>query len=195
MKSSLAVHFGNSGKVAAVYQVYSGDGVSGPWTYTVAPDTELSDRWSLTANGQTEYDLSGPRSECVPPCVQGQHFRKWQGESGSSLTYDRPNNGVILGIDNHGDAVFKVRVFNSYANEKTEHILKPNGEVSEFWSLHNSYGWCDFTITTDSDASFRQRLAGHLETGHASMTDPAIGSAQPGAQASVNQRATSSVTA
>ncbi len=81
--------------------------------------------------------------------------------------------------------MFKVRVFNSYTNEMTEHPLKPNGEISEFWSLHRSYGWYDFTITTDSDPSFQQRLAGHLETRHASMTDPAI--AQPQPQASVNQ--------
>ena len=38
----------------------------------------------------------------------------------SSVTYDTRNNGVLLGIDNHGDAVFKVRVFNSYTNEMTE---------------------------------------------------------------------------
>jgi phospholipase C len=47
----------------------------------------------------------------------------------------------------------------------TEHTLKPNGELSEFWSLYSSYGWYEFTITTDSDPSFQQRLAGHLETG------------------------------
>jgi phospholipase C len=80
-----------------------------------------------------------------------------------------------------------VRVFNSYTDEMTEHILKPHGELSEFWSLHSSYGWYDFTITTDSDPSFQQRLAGHLETGHDSMTDPAIATAQPQPQASVNQ--------
>jgi phospholipase C len=92
----------------------------------------------------------------------------------SSLTYDTHNNGVILGIDNHGDAALKVSVINAYTNKKREHTLKPNGELSEFLSLHSSFGWYDFTITTDSDASFQQRLAGHLETGHDSMTDPAI---------------------
>jgi len=191
----VTIHFGNSGKVAAVYQVYSGDGASGPWTYTVAPDTELSDRWSLTANGQTEYDLSVFGPNAFLRVFKGSISGSGKANLRSSVTYDTRNNGVLLGIDNHGDAVFKVRVFNSYTNEMTEHTLKPNGELSEFWSLHSSYGWYEFTITTDSDPSFQQRLAGHLETGHASMTDPAIATAQPQPQASVNQVATYSATA
>jgi phospholipase C len=190
----VTIHFGNSGKVAAVYQVYSGDGANGPWTYTVAPDTELSDRWSLTANGQTEYDLSVFGPNAFLRVFKGSISGSGKANLRSSVTYDTRNNGVLLGIDNHGDAVFKMRVFNSYTNEVTEHTLKPNGELSEFWSLHSSYGWYAFTITTDSDPSFQQRLAGHLETGHASMTDPAIATAQP-QQASVNQVATYSATA
>jgi phospholipase C len=170
----VTIHFGNSGKVAAVYQVYSGDGTSGPWTYTVAPDTELTDRWSLTPNGQTEYDLSVFGPNAFLRVFKGSISGSDKANLRSSLTYDTHNNGVILGIDNHGDAALKVSVINAYTNKKREHTLKPNGELSEFLSLHSSFGWYDFTITTDSDASFQQRLAGHLETGHDSMTDPAI---------------------
>ena len=191
----VTIHFGNSGKVAAVYQVYSGDGASGPWTYTVAPDTELTDRWSLTPNGQTEYDLSVFGPNAFLRVFNGSISGSGKANLRSSLTYDTHNNGVILGIDNQGDAALKVSVFNSYTNKEREHTLKPNGELSEFWSLHSSFGWYDFTITTDSDASFQQRLAGHLETGHDSMTDPAIATAQPQPQASVNQVATYSATA
>ena len=191
----VTIHFGNSGKVAAVYQVYSGDGASGPWTYTVAPDTELTDRWSLTPNGQTEYDLSVFGPNAFLRVFNGSISGSGKANLRSSLTYDTHNNGVILGIDNQGDAALKVSVFNSYTNKEREHTLKPNGELSEFWSLHSSFGWYDFTITTDSDASFQQRLAGHLETGHDSMTDPAIATAQPQPQANVNQVATYSATA
>ena len=38
---------------------------------------------------------------------------------------------------------------------------------------------------------FEHRLAGHLETGHDSMSDPAIGTVQPLAQARHNQTVTS----
>jgi phospholipase C len=136
----VTIHFGNSGKVAAVYQVYSGDGASGPWTYTVAQDTKIFDRWRVTANGQTEYDLSVFGPNAFLRVFKGSISGSGKANLRSSVTYDTRNNGVLLGIDNHGDAVFKVRVFNSYTNEMTEHTLKPNGELSEFWSLHSSYG-------------------------------------------------------
>jgi phospholipase C len=57
--------------------------------------------------------------------------------------------------------------------------------------LERSYGWYDFRITTGSDSSFQHRLAGHLETGRDSMSDPAIGTVQPLAQARHNQTVTS----
>jgi phospholipase C len=76
-----------------------------------------------------------------------------------------------------------------YTHKTIEFRLEPNGELSEFWSLDSSYGWYDFTITTSSDSSFQHRLAGHLETGRDSMSDPAIGTVQPEAQASLHQTA------
>jgi phospholipase C len=42
-----------------------------------------------------------------------------------------------------------------------------------------NYGaWYDFTIKTESDPDFQRRLAGHLETGFDSMSDPAIGASK-----------------
>ena len=174
---ALNIFFGNTGKVAAVYQVYSAAGQSGPWTYTVAPDTELSDSWNLRLNGETNFHLSvfGPNG----------FFRHFKGSIAngkaniaSSLTYDIQSNGVILGIHNRTSAECAVRVFNHYADKTVKFTLPPNRELSEFWSLGSSYGWYDFTITTDSDSYFQERLAGHLETGRDSMSDPAIGIVQ-----------------
>jgi len=174
---ALNIFFGNTGKVAAVYQVYSAGGQSGPWTYTVAPDTELSDSWNVRSNGETNFDLSvfGPNG----------FFRHFKGSIAngkaniaSSLTYDIQSNGVFLGIHNRTNAECAVRVFNHYTDKPVKFTLPPNRELSEFWSLDGSYGWYDFTVTTDSDSHFQERLAGHLETGRDSMSDPAIGTGQ-----------------
>jgi phospholipase C len=40
--------------------------------------------------------------------------------------------------------------------------------------LHKSFGWYDLTVTAESDSSFARQLAGQLETGKPSVTDPAI---------------------
>jgi phospholipase C len=190
----LIIYFRNSGQVAAVYQVYSADGRSGPWTYTVATDTQLFDRWNLRSNGQTEYDFSvfGPNG----------FLRTFKGSIAdgsaniaSSLIYDIQSNGAILGIHNHARTPCEVKVSEHYTHQSINLRLEPNGEQSEFWSLGGSYGWYDLTITTSSDSRFRHRLAGHLETGRDSMSDPAIGAVHPPEQAGLNQTTTSPVKA
>ena len=36
-------------------------------------------------------------------------------------------------------------------------------------------GWYDVTVTDRSDHAFARRLRGHIETGRASISDPALG--------------------
>jgi phospholipase C len=45
--------------------------------------------------------------------------------------------------------------------------------------LHKSFGWYGLKVHVDSDASFQWQLAGHVETGKPSVSDPAIGAALP----------------
>jgi len=40
----------------------------------------------------------------------------------------------------------------------------------------NVFGWYDLTLTVGADPTFRQQLAGHVETGRDSASDPALGS-------------------
>jgi phospholipase C len=39
----------------------------------------------------------------------------------------------------------------------------------------SSFGWYDLVIDVESDAAFRQRVAGHVESGNDSVTDPSLG--------------------
>ena len=43
------------------------------------------------------------------------------------------------------------------------------------FSTECSFGWYDLTLEVESDPTFRQRLAGHVETGQDSVSDPALG--------------------
>jgi len=52
------IHFTNSGKVAVVFQVRSGNDGDGPWTYTVGAGDDLADRWNFRASHETAYDLT-----------------------------------------------------------------------------------------------------------------------------------------
>jgi phospholipase C len=47
-----------------------------------------------------------------------------------------------------------------------------DGEHS--FRLQKTHGWYDLTIEVVQDASFKYQVAGHVETGEESWTDPAI---------------------
>jgi len=42
-------------------------------------------------------------------------------------------------------------------------------------AARTSFGWYDLTVTIESDPSYRVQVAGPIETGEDSMTDPQIG--------------------
>jgi phospholipase C len=56
-------------------------------------------------------------------------------------------------------------------------VLHPHNSVTYVSELEESFGWYDLTVRVDSDARFQRQLAGHVETGRPSVTDPAIGAA------------------
>jgi phospholipase C len=166
---SAQIRFRNTGRSAAVFQVRSGDGQSGPWTYTVAPGDELSD--SFGGNAAIGHDLSvyGPNG----------FFRGFQaGPAGANLvvkaTYHR-DPGVTLEIENRGSDVANVRIMDAYSAQSVNHRIEPGHRLSWHWALEASFGWYDLTIEVESDATFRQRIAGHVETGCNSASDPAFG--------------------
>jgi phospholipase C len=180
------IYFGNTGKAAAVYQVYSGDGQTEPRTYTVGPNAEIFDTWSITGSGQDGYDLSvfGPNG--FLRVFKGSDQANFEGIA----IYDVHKYGVVLEIQNRGGTFSRVRVSDYYTRKATEHELRPDETIREFWPLEESHGWYDFTIETESDIGFQRRLAGHLETGYDSMSDPAFGAAKHPEQAESSQTRT-----
>ena len=46
------------------------------------------------------------------------------------------------------------------------------------WPLAPDQRWYDLTLTSSSDPRFLRRLAGHLDNGQPSASDPALGAAR-----------------
>jgi phospholipase C len=166
------LHFANSGKAAAVFQVRSGHDRIKPRTYTVEPGVELSDTWPLQKAGGNAYDLSvyGPNG----------FLRTFKGRGAnaildSALSYDLTNNGVTLQLRNRGNAASKVRVLDVYAGKTVSSSLASGEDWQQPWPLNDTFGWYDLVIEAEDDPGFRHQLAGHLESGKDSTTDPAIG--------------------
>jgi phospholipase C len=91
--------------------------------------------------------------------------------------YDTKAEGIALVIYNLGPDAERVSIVDAYSGETVTHQIEPRDTFTHFTQLHKTFGWYDFTVKGESDASFERQLAGHIETGRDSMTDPAIGAA------------------
>jgi phospholipase C len=176
-EGTVKLYFGNTGESAAVFQVRSGDGQNGPWTYTVGPGAYLSDTWTFGGDGPGTYDLSvfGPNGffRALSGSVSGKHVANLAVGSVYQPSPEHP--GITLDIHNHGADAAKVSVFDAYTGQTTTQSIAPGRSLTWHWPLEESFGWYDLTIQVDSDPTFKRVLAGHVETGFDSASDPALG--------------------
>jgi phospholipase C len=168
------IAFTNTGNAGACFHVRSGLGTDGPWSYTVEAGKELADTWNVAAN-KGKYDLSvyGPNG----------FFRSFAGNlsnrGGANLaigcSYEDKGLGLTLTITNAGSAACVTKVTDAYTGQSMVRVIAPGKSASADWQLKGTSGWYDLTVSVDADHGFQRRLAGHLETGKASITDPFIG--------------------
>jgi phospholipase C len=173
----------NSGAAGAAFQVYDNTDRSGPWRYTIESGKKHSTcQWHDGATTD-DYDLSlhGPNG----------FFRQFRGHAPAlnkadnveaRLAYAAPNGNIVLTLQNTGDVaqVFEVAqdpVYPVVSGETSRRTftIAPGTRVADIWHLAVSDHWYDVTVTVKDNPSFLRRFAGHLETGAASKTDPAIG--------------------
>jgi len=179
---AVRMHLGNGGKAAAVFQVRAvktdpaAADPGGPWTYTVAPASHLEETWSFRADGQTAYDLQvhGPNG----------FFRSFKGGFDGQrranilvrTVYEHGGcGGITLDIRNQASRRATVTIADRYTSTKITKALHPGESIERRFSLDGSFAWYDLTLTEESDPGFEQQIAGHVETGDDSMTDPLLG--------------------
>jgi phospholipase C len=174
LNAALTIHFGNLGAAAAVFQVRAFDGAAGPWTYTVGAREELSDAWGPALIDPAAYALSVHGPNGFLRTFQGGIAGNARTNLHITSTYDSGGLGIALHIQNRGEAC-RVRIADAYRKQTTSHDLGAGQTLDSNCPLESSFGWYDLAVSVDSDSGFQRRLAGHVETGKDSMTDPAIG--------------------
>ncbi|QIL21105.1 phospholipase C, phosphocholine-specific [Thermomonas sp. HDW16] len=171
--------FINTGAAGACFNVYSLNRDDGPWFYTVEAGKRLSDYWNAAAVSTDKYDLRafGPNG----------FLREFRGNlltAGSGhpqpevqVRYDTAGGRILLRLHNAGNAACILTVTpNLYSAEPARiHPLPAGATIDDAWSILDGDHWYDLSIASDSDTDFLRRLAGHMETGLASISDPAIG--------------------
>jgi phospholipase C len=173
--AAFRIDFANTGQAGACFHVRSGNTSIGPWTYTVEAGKSLSDSWNVARGNQGRYDLSVYGPNGFLRTFRGTASPNAQAKLDIDCSYDTDDYKLVLQITNLGPVPCRVTIANAYDNDVIAHRLRPGQSFRKRLSLKASFGWYDHVVEVDTDQAFLRRLAGHVENGRDSASDPAIG--------------------
>ncbi|WP_323183566.1 phosphocholine-specific phospholipase C [Paraburkholderia sp. CNPSo 3076] len=167
-----AVHFGNTGGVGVCYRVVDRLNLSNaPKYYTVEDSKTLDDFWTLTS-GAYDLRVTGPNGfvrEYVdtPSTSAALQVETCYGSDGS----------IRLSLINVGSGDVNATVSDNAYKMAPQTTRVPAGQTVELpIDLTASMSWYNFSITLKENSNFMCKVAGHVETGADSITDPAMAS-------------------
>jgi len=166
----MGLRFVNQGKVAAVFHVYDRRNLeSAPRRYTVEPGKALADLWPAGA-----YDLW-----VLAPNGFHRHLAGEAPEREARVTMRR-TSGPILALDARAGVAGPVTLQfapSAYGDALAPWSIQlaPSGQAARSWTLTPIGGWYDLSVTSPDAPRYLRRLAGRLETGAPSTSDPAMG--------------------
>jgi phospholipase C len=164
----------NVGDAGAVFQVFDNTDRAGPWRFTVGAGHRVAaGHWNPL--GFEAYDLTvhGPNG----------FYRRFAGglaAPGPQLQLVEGGGGVALVLTPGPTAVVEAAMDPIYdlgaAETRVRRVTaSADSAVRCFWNLAASDGWYDIVVTAPTTPGMTLRYAGHVESGRASRTDPAIG--------------------
>ena len=171
----LDLDFVNTGAAGAAFNVYEAGGKAGPWFYTVEAGKRLTGTWARRPDAPL-YDLTAHGPNGFLRAFRGRHD-----EAGPDLDarYDAVRERLVITARNGGVREIEI-VFtpDEYSRERPrQRRLAAGRSLDEAWPMRLSAHWYDISVTSPDQPDFLRRLAGHIETGAPSFSDPAIGRA------------------
>lgn len=164
--------FGNTGTAGAVLHVYDRRELdAGPRRYAVEAGKAIDDVWEAEASGAYDLWVLGPNGFV-------RHFEGTTDDTGAEIDVRAlaPSGALKVRFHNRGieDAVFVVTA-NAYRTATPKRVrVRAGRSTAKTIRLASSKRWYDFTVTVDGRAALRRRLAGRVENGRPSVTDPAL---------------------
>ncbi|MTD57230.1 phosphocholine-specific phospholipase C [Amycolatopsis pithecellobii] len=162
---TFSLRFASDGPAGACFHVTSASDQNGPWSYTVGAGQRLSAQWSLSG-GAYDFAVHGPNG----------FVRRFAGGVSTVEVTARPVDGKLnVVLVNSGKTAVRASVANADAYGPTRPVaydVPPGARVTHSVDTGATAGWYDLSVTA---GTFVRRLAGHLETGGITLSDPALG--------------------
>lgn len=160
---AITLRFACDGTAAAVFHVYDRLALDKPpRRYTLTPGKTLSGRW-LLKDGAHDLWVLGPNGF-------HRHFTGRPGQTAPRLAWRLDRTAMRLALIVGEGRVEAVS--NAYGRQHGNWSGKGGGR--HHWDLALTGGWYDISITAPDVPGFSRRIAGRLENGRDSVTDPAL---------------------
>jgi len=195
----VALHMINSGSAGVVLHVYDKLQLDRmPRRYTIEAGKQLDDVWALDADaGHYDLWLLGPNGyhRAFSGNFHGNFNGNFNGNPGANTStnpdgtlsshvatqgeiraaYERATTTLTLALHNTGAAPLEFTVTAQAYVEGGPWVIPvaPHSVAQAHWPLLASGGWYDFSVT--GEGGFQRRLAGRIETGAHSISDPVLG--------------------
>lgn len=175
---ALTLRLDNPGAAGAVLHVYDRLHLErGPRRYTVEAGKRLDGIWD-TATDDGRYDLwvLGPNG--FHRHFAGRLAAGAQAAPDIQASYDAPGARLRLTLTNPGKRAVEFHIADAAYGQRAQTRRVAAGATSQCdWDVGRLGGWydCAVTLTDTPAATFLRRLAGRLETGKPSTSDPAMG--------------------
>jgi phospholipase C len=172
--NGLTIDFASHGTAGAVFHVTSQTDASGPWDYTVSAGARLEGAWAVASGSGYEFTVTGPNGflrQAKGIAAEGLEVRAHAAADGSGA--------LLVSLLNHGSAAVRATISDAYGNDCGHRglTLGAGAEAHLTIRTERAHGWYDLRIGLESDPAYLRRLAGHVETGRPSSSDPAIATA------------------
>jgi len=179
-QSQLRLKLTNTGHAGVVFHVYKALSPDTPRTYTVEPHKHLLDELPLNLDGTYDYSVHGPNGFARRFAGRALAAHLWTSGLAApevSESYDVANGNIELHLQNAGAAACEFTIFNAYDGVSMKRRVAGGESADLYVDLRAYHGWYDLHVSVGADAKFVRKLAGHVETGQPSMSDPAFGMA------------------
>ena len=169
---TVVLKFMNTGGATVVFQVRSGNPADVVRTYTVEPGKHLSGTWRVASS----YDLSVYGPNGFLRSFQRHHRYHCRSSRHCLQVWDTDGRGSIaLDITNVADVQAEVTLLDAYTGQVSLAAPAAPANFEHKLTLDNFGGWYDLIVQVSGHANFKYQLAGHVETGKDSISDPALG--------------------
>ncbi|APE21494.1 MULTISPECIES: phosphocholine-specific phospholipase C [Streptomyces] len=161
--------FSGGPAAGAQFYVTSANRTDAPWTYTAEAAKSISDTWNTTySKGVTDLTVHGPNGFV-------RRFRSPGKTAVPEVTarHNATTGQLDLTFTNAGTTA-TVTLTNAYGGTPATLTVAKGATVTRAVDVSAAHRWYDITVTSSASTDYVRRLAGHVETGAPSQSDPAI---------------------